>query len=171
MRRLKLTISARQLLAIVFSFEAFLAVISYLVIVGLLLTDVFMREVFGNSIWGAQRISVYLMIITGFLGLGLATAKGRHLRPRFADSLIPKKYAGIADRMGTALMAIIFACFFVVSVKFVRQAYEYGDLARTIKFPLWTIQLVVPYAFASTALRYLIYALRPELKPEEELGE
>ena len=162
---------ARQVLTILFNFEALLAVTAYLMIAGLLLTDVVMREFFGNSIWGAQRISVYLMIITGFLGLGLATSKGRHLRPRFADALIPKEFVGPADRIGSIIMMIVFAGFVIISIQFTREAFIYGDLARTIKFPLWVIQLVVPYAFASTAVRYLIYAILPDLKPEETIGE
>ncbi len=135
----------------------------------LLLTDVGMRELAGSSIWGAQRISVYLMIVTGFLGLGLAADRGRHLRPNFADGLIPARYANLADRAGSAIMAAIFLYFAWIGVAFVRAAHEYGDLARIIKVPLWTIQLIVPYAFVSIALRYFLYAIWPDLKPGEAL--
>ena len=162
---------AGRFLNALFRFEAFLAITCYLVIVCLLLSDVFMREIMGGSIWGAQRISVYLMIVTGFLGLGLAAAKGRHLRPRFADPLVPASLAPSADRSGSVIMALVFAGFAVVAVEFVQNAILYGDLARTIKIPLWIIELVVPYAFASTALRYAVFAFNPTLKPAEEISE
>ena len=161
----------KSFLAVLFGIEGFVAVTSYLVIALLLLADVFSREVIGTSIWGVQRISVYLMIVTGFLGLGLAAAKGRHLRPRFADGLVPKAFSSVVDRIGSVLMMCVFGGFAIISVRFVHDTYAYGDTARTIGIPLWPIALIVPYSFSSTALRYLIYAIHPSLKPQEILGE
>ena len=161
--------AARRFLAVLFLVESSVAIAAYVVIAGLLLGDVAMRELAGSSIWGAQRISVYLMILTGFLGLGLAADRGRHLRPGFADNLIPARLSAQADRAGSAIMAAIFLYFAWLGVEFVRTTYEYGDLARTIKVPLWMIELVVPYAFVSIALRYALYALWPALKPKQAL--
>ncbi len=161
--------AARRFLQALFVIESSVAMLAYVLIAGLLLGDVLLRQLAGTSIWGAQRIAVYLMIVTGFLGLGLAADRGRHLRPRFADALVPARWAGAADRLGSLIMAGVFATFAWYGVVFVRQAIEYGDLARTIRVPLWIIELVVPYAMGSTALRYLIYARWPALKPQEAL--
>ncbi len=158
---------ARRFLALLFRLEATVAILAFLGISLLLLADVGMRELAGSSIWGAQRISVYLMIITGFLGLGLAAQRGRHLRPRFADRLIPDPLSKAADRAGSAIMFGVFLYFAWLGVEFVRAAYRYGDLAQTIKTPLWMIELIVPYAFVSISLRYLCFAIWPELKPGE----
>lgn len=161
----------KQILKLLFSFEAAVAILCYLAIALLILTDVGLREILGTSIKGAQRISVYLMIMTGFLGLGLAASRGRHLRPRFADGLVPVRFEQTIDRLGSGLMCLVFLGFGVVGIEFVQVAYEYEDMARNIRIPMWIIQLVVPYAFFSTALRYGIYACRPDLKPQEVLGE
>ena len=158
---------ARRFLAILFRVEASVAAFAYLVIALLLIADVTSRELLGSSIWGAQRISVYLMIVTGFLGLGLAADRGRHLRPRFADGLIPARFAKAANRVGSVIMFAVFSWFAWLSVGFVMASYEYGDLAQTIKTPLWMIELIVPYAFVSIALRYLFFAIWPALKPGE----
>ena len=144
-----------------------MAIIAFLAIALLLITDVLAREIGGSSIWGAQRVSVYLMIVTGFLGLGLAADRGRHLRPRFADRLIPKKFVAGASRAGSAIMFAVFVYFAWLGVKFVMAAHQFGDLAQTIKIPLWLIELIVPYAFFSMSVRYLIFAVWPELKPGE----
>lgn len=159
---------ARKFLAGLFRLESAVAIIAFLVIALLLLADVALRELAGSSIWGAQRISVYLMIVTGFLGLGMAADRGRHLRPRFADRLVPARLGKAADRVGSAIMCAVFLWFAWLGVEFVESAYRYGDLAQTIKTPLWMIELIVPYAFLSIALRYLIFALWPDLKPDEE---
>lgn len=159
----------KRVLSILFAVEAAVSVSAYIVIAGLLLVDVAMREFGFGSIWGAQRISVYLMIVIGFLGLGLAASRGRHLRPHFMDWVIPEAKAKLAERIGSVLMALIFGSFAIIGAQFMLEAIEYGDLARVIKIPLWYIQIIVPYAFFSTALRYLIFALDPELRPEEAL--
>lgn len=158
---------ARRFLAILFRVEAAVAALAFLTIALLLMADVTSRELAGSSIWGAQRISVYLMIVTGFLGLGLAADRGRHLRPRFADGLIPRSFTKAANRIGSLIMFAVFSWFAWLSVGFVMSAYKYGDLARTIKTPLWMIEMIVPYAFVSIALRYLFFAIWPALKPGE----
>lgn len=159
----------RRILTLLFVTEAAVAISAYVVIAGLLLADVLMRELAGSSIWGAQRISVYLMIVIGFLGLGLAASKGRHLRPRFMDGLFPEHMSATADRIGSFIMMVIFAGFGAVAIEFLLEAIEYGDVARVIRIPLWYIQIIVPYAFFSTALRYAIFAVSPDLRPDEAL--
>jgi len=110
---------ARSFLAALFKLEAAVAGLAFLAIALLLLADVALRELAGSSIWGAQRISVYLMILTGFLGLGLAADRGRHLRPRFVDWLVPAKWAKQADRIGSAIMFAVFLYFAWLGIDFV----------------------------------------------------
>jgi TRAP-type C4-dicarboxylate transport system permease small subunit len=143
---------AQGLLRQLFAFEVTIAMIAFMSIFSLLLGDVLSRELGFGSIWGAQRISVYLMILTGFLGLGLAAAQGRHLRPRFMDNIIPKRFWDLVNRIGSILMGLIFFGFGLVALQFLSEAIEYGDLARVIKIPIWYIQVVVPYAFLLLAL-------------------
>jgi TRAP-type C4-dicarboxylate transport system permease small subunit len=162
---------AKKLLNLLFKVESTVAILCYSLIVLLLISDVALRELIGSSIPGAQRISVYMMIITGFLGMGLAASTGRHLRPRFADDLVSARLAGLAERVGAVIMTVILATYGVVAIRLVVDAYEYGDLARTIKIPLWTLMTVVPYAFFSTALRYAAFALHPELAPLQKISE
>jgi TRAP-type C4-dicarboxylate transport system permease small subunit len=160
---------SRRLLSAMFAVEVTVAIAAYVIIAGLLLTDIVMRETGSGSLWGAQRISVYLMIVIGFLGLGLAAARGRHLRPRFLDGVLPEKFNLAADRIGSVLMALIFGGFGIVAIQFVAEAIEYNEIARIIRIPMWYIQMVVPYAFFSTALRYVIFAVDPGSRPEEAL--
>lgn len=162
---------AERILAGFFALESTFAVFGYFVVAGLLIVDVGLRELFGTSIYGAQRVSVYVMIFTGFLGLGLAAARGRHLRPRFADGLIPDRYASLATRLGDLIMTGVLLGFAWIGIRFVSEAREFGDMARIIDIPLWYLHLVVPYAFATTALRYALFALYPALRPEEVSSE
>lgn len=162
---------AERTLAFQFALESVFAVTGYFIVATLLVLDVGLRELFGSSIFGAQRMSVYVMIITGFLGLGLAAAQGRHLRPRFADALVPKRFEGLAMRIGDTIMCAALACFAWIAVHFVLEAREFEDMARIIEIPLWYLHLIVPYAFATTALRHGLFAAFPSLRPEEVSSE
>ena len=162
---------AERFLTWVFRLESVIAVAGYATVAGLLVVDVGLRELAGTSIYGAQRVSVYIMIITGFLGLGLAAAQGRHLRPRFADSLIPHRFATEATRLGDLIMTAVLSCFAWIGVHYVLEAREFEDMARIIDIPLWYLNLVVPYAFATTALRHALFAFFPALRPEEISSE
>jgi TRAP-type C4-dicarboxylate transport system permease small subunit len=162
---------AERVLAYIFTLESVIAVAGYAVVAGLLVVDVALRELVGTSVYGAQRISVYVMIITGFLGLGLAAAQGRHLRPRFADGLIPTGLTRAATRLGDLIMTAVLLGFAWIGVRFVLEAHEFEDMARIIGIPLWYLHLIVPHAFATTALRYALFALYPALRPEEVSSE
>ncbi|MCE8548499.1 TRAP transporter small permease subunit [Ruegeria pomeroyi] len=157
---------AQRLLFLLSNTEAGIAVIAFAVISALLIGDVLLREVFNSYIFGAQRISVYAMIIAGFLGIGLAADQGKHLRPTVADALIPERYEHLATRLGVAIMAVVFFILVWIGIEFVAAAIHYGDLARSIKIPVWTVQVIVPYAFFSAGLRYSIFAVFPDLNPE-----
>lgn len=160
---------AKRILRILFFTEAAVATLLYVMIAALLGTDVIMREVGGTSLMGVQRLCVYAMIQTGFLGLGLAAARGMHLRPRFADGMVPDRYVPIVRRIASFLMAAIFGYFAIFGIEFVMESINYGEMTRSITFPIWIVQLVVPYSLISISLRYLLYGAFPELNPEETI--
>lgn len=162
---------AKKLLTLLTLVEAVASTVAFCLIAGLLIADVALREMTGTSMYGAQRISVYAMILIGFLGIGLATAKGRHLRPRFVDRLLPDNLVHFAARLGDAVMAITWLVFAFLGINFVREAREFDDLAHLIEIPLWLLYLVVPYAFAAVAARHIVFALFSNLRPEEALFE
>jgi len=165
------TFGPGRFLQALFRVEAALAMVGYTVIACLLIIDVSLREIFESSIYGAQRISVYVMIVTGFLGLGLAAAQGRHLRPRFADRLVPLGLTRQVTRLGDLVMMAVFFMFAWIGVRFVLEARSYEDMAMVIDIPLWILHLIVPWAFASAGLRYMMFALFPRLRPEEVSSE
>jgi TRAP-type C4-dicarboxylate transport system permease small subunit len=138
------------------------AVAAYAVTCGLLLADVVSREVFSQAIWGAQKIAVFGAIIAGILGLTIAVGRNVHLRPSFADGFLPFKWV---DQAGDLISAILFAGLCWYAIEFVGESINFDDRAEVIYIPLWPIQIIFPYAFATAALRHFIYFLVPETKP------
>lgn len=144
--------------------ESIAAAAAYGVVAALLMIDVVGRELFAATFLGMQQLAVYGAIVAGFAGLTLATSDDAHLRPGFMDFAAGER-GPQARRLGDFLSALFFACACAASFGFVLASMEYGDKAPVMYFPLWPLQLVIPYAFASAGLKHLIFALDPSLKP------
>ena len=154
--------TASRILRLLTSVESVAAAIAYIVVAALLIGDVVGREILGKGIFGASKMAVFAAIISGFIGLALATAANTHLRPAFLDHV----FRGTAVvRIGDGFSCAFFCFLGILGIMFVMQSFEYKEKAAVLYWQLWPIQLVIPYAFFSTAIRHAIFAAWPELKP------
>lgn len=144
--------------------ESLVATVAYAAVASLLIYDVIGRELFGTSFLGADQLAVYGAIIAGFLGLTLATSDNAHLRPGFMDFVFRKHEARVI-RLGDALSCVFFVASAVVAWSFVSVSMEAQDRAPVFYFVVWPLQIIIPYAFLSCAVKHGIFALRPALKP------
>ena len=143
--------------------ESVVATIAYAIVAGLLMADVIGREIFATSFLGAQQIAVYGAIIAGFLGLTLATSDNGHLRPEFMDFAFARQEA-MVRRVGDIISALFFFVGAYIALTFVGISKASGDRAPVLYFFVWPLQLVIPYAFASSGLKHLAFAINPTLK-------
>jgi len=143
--------------------ESIVATIAYAVVAGLLMADVIGRELFATSFLGAQQIAVYGAIVAGFLGLTLATSDNAHLRPGFMDFVFAKRGA-LVCRIGDLVSATFFFAGAWIAITFVGISMASGDRAPVLYFFVWPLQMVIPYAFISSGLKHLIFAIQPGLK-------
>lgn len=154
-----------------YKIEAGITIVAYIATTVSLLADVLGREIFGHGVWGAPRFAVYAAIIAGFLGMSLAAADGRHVRPQFLDFLIPTPFDPYMNRLADVLSAFLYGGLGVLAWGFVKVSIENGDTAPVLDWVLWPIQLILPYTFFSVALRYLVNAIFPQSKAIQKLKE
>ncbi|GLQ07135.1 hypothetical protein GCM10007924_23560 [Sneathiella chinensis] len=148
-----------------------MTVIAYAVTALSLLADILGRELFSQGIDGAPRFAVYAAIIAGFLGMSLAAEDDSHIRPQVFDYLVPPLFEKMFSRLADAVSALIYGGLGYLAVGFVRVTYENGDIAPVLDWPIWPVQLVLPYTFFSISLRYLVITVAPSLKrPDTSLG-
>lgn len=157
--------TAKRLLRLIDLAESIAASAAYLIVAALLIGDVVGRELFGAGIFGAQKMAVYAAVVAGFIGLALATSANAQLRPAFLDHVL--KGPGV-DRIGDAVSSGFYLFLAYVAARFIEQSMAYEDRAAVLYWLLWPIQLVIPYALASTALRHGLFARWPALKPARE---
>lgn len=156
---------ARRFLRALYLVEAAVCMAAFACVALALMADVLGREFFGNGIFGAQRFAVWSMAIAGLGGFALVTAEGGHLRPRFADGWVPRRLAAHVDRLADLVSASVCIFIGVHAAQFVYSSFELGERGMAIPIEVWPIQLVLPWMFFSSALRFLAHAVWPALRP------
>lgn len=157
--------AVQKFLKALWTVEATVCVVAFCGTALALMADVLAREFFGNGIFGAQRFAVWSNAIAGLLGFALVTAERGHLRPQFADGLVPKALAPHVDRIGDLLSAVICLVLTWYAVRFVQSSAALGERGMAIPILVWPIQLVLPWMFFSSALRHIAFAIWPALRP------
>ncbi|ARN73448.1 TRAP transporter small permease [Oceanicoccus sagamiensis] len=136
-----------------------------------LFVDVMLRTFLGNGLAWAHQTGVYANIVVSMIGIGLASAHGSHLRPRFADHWLPAGWEPLMLRLQPLVTALLFLFFFVLSLQLVLETYALAELSTVLQTPVWPVQSLLPLAFGLACIRYFLFALFPELQPaNSEVG-
>ena len=168
----------RRLMEFWHTTECYVAVAAFTLIAGLLLADVLGREFIGpilhklnlyngpTGIFGSQRVSVYALVVGSFAGIGIATATGSHLVPRVGFGWVPDSWGPTMDRLADVITGVVLLIVAWYGMKFVLSSKAVDLRAPVLDWRIWPFQLAIPLGFASAAVRYLVYAVWPALRPE-----
>lgn len=145
--------------------ERALTCAAFLALIVAVFADVLSREVTGTGLHWARQTGVYANVIVVMFGLGLASAGGSHLRPRFADNWLPARLAPVLERANDVGMALFCIAFAVVAVTVVADSFALQERSVALRVAVWPFQAAVPLAFLLAGLRHLAYAVYPGLRP------
>jgi C4-dicarboxylate transporter DctQ subunit len=152
--------------------ESVFAAIGLILVAATLLADVAGRELFGSGIYWAPRTASYATTLAGMIAFSVVVSSGGHLRPKLLDEIFPDSWDLTINRIADIISAAICAFLAWHGAMFVHSTFVIGTRAIALEIPVWYIQLVLPYVFTSAALRYVAYAVYPELRPDQKsLGE
>lgn len=129
-----------------------------------LIADVVCRWWLSQSFFWLHKLALYGAISACLLGVGPASSYGKHIRPKVFDQLIPQSRASALSRFGDALSAFAFLAASCVALLYVWRNYEAGFAILVVNWNLWVVQLALPYAFLSTALRHYAFWRYPALR-------
>lgn len=156
--------------------ECLVAVSAFGLIAILLILDVAGREVLGpiykllnikgaTGIYGAQKLSVYSLVLASFCGIGIATATGSHLLPRVGFNWIPASFGPKMDRLADLITGVFMVTVAYYGYVFVASTMAAGLRAQAFDLPVWPFQVAIPLGFLSASVRYFLYAAWPALRP------
>jgi TRAP-type C4-dicarboxylate transport system permease small subunit len=120
----------------------------------LLMVNVVARTFF-QSIYFAEELSVFLVLLTTFAGVSFGVRKARHIRMgAFLDAMPPKmeKTFIIIISLISAVVMGIMAWF---SLEYLLNAMSRGHLTPALRLPRWTFYIVVPVGFGLACIQYI----------------
>lgn len=154
-----------RLLAALRVFEVALTSAAFAVLVAVVFADVAWRWLSGSGLIWAREVGVFANIVLTILGIGIASADGTHLRPRFFDRIFPAAWDGALTRLQELLTALGFAVLAWIAIAVVHETWQLEDRSIVLRWLIWPVQLVLPLAFVLGTLRHGIFAAFPPLRP------
>jgi len=140
-------------------FEAVVLGLGVLIMATISVANVIGRFVFGESIFFAEELNQFLIVLITFVGIGYAARKGRHIRMSAIFDSLP-------DPLRKALMVLIAlitaAAMFVLayySYVYVVSVYATGRVAPSLRVPVYLTFVWVPIGFVITGIQYLLTAV------------
>jgi TRAP-type C4-dicarboxylate transport system permease small subunit len=161
---------ARRLLEAMLRVERIVTFVAFLVLITVIFGDVAIRELTGSGLHWARQAGVYANLFVVMFGVGIASASGGHLRPRFADNWLPARFEPLLRRVQDALMACFCLFFAVIAATVVVDSAALGERSAVLRVAVWPFQAVVPLVFAFATVRHGLYAAHPSLRPPDSSG-
>jgi len=112
----------------------------------------------GGFIW-AQKLALVLMMWIAMIGASMATYDRSHLALEMGEKLWPQKALRFVKGFAHAVTSAFCVVFLIFSLEVLKHQRTEASLIATFDtFETWEAFLVVPYAFAMMALRFLAQA-------------
>ena len=163
--------TAASLLAVLRRVEEAITLAAFAMLVLVLFADVVSRELTDTGLAWSRQVGVYANLFLTLVGIGLASAGGTHLRPRFADHWLPSAWHSLLDTTREALMAFFFLGALAISVVAIAETRALEEQVPLLGWPVWRFQLVLPAVFLIAIVRHGCYAVFPRLRPAEAGSE
>lgn len=155
----------RQFLLRLVAAERALAICAFLLLVAVVFLDVVSRELRGTGLPWALQLGLYANWALVLLGLGIASADGAHLRPRFADRWLPATWEPLVVRVQELVTALFCLGFVALAIPVVLETRALAERGAVLGNLLWPLQALMPLVFGLAALRHGLYACWPALRP------
>jgi C4-dicarboxylate transporter, DctQ subunit len=147
-------------------FEAFILTAGVLLMAASSVSNVIGRFVFGRSLYFAEEVNQYLIILITFAGIGFAARNGRHIRmSAFYDMLPPRfrRLLMIAICVVTAAIMFLLAWY---AWLYLLSVYNTGRIGPATRLPIYLTLVWLPVGFVVTGVQYLLTALANATREE-----
>jgi C4-dicarboxylate transporter DctQ subunit len=125
----------------------------------LVLTQIILRNFFHCGIIGGVEIIRHLVLWIAFVGAGLATREGRHVKIDMASRILSTRGRKIADIISTLFSVVVCTILFVASCKFVYMDYTSAGVASFLNVPLWIMEAIIPVGYLIVTIRFSAQAI------------
>ena len=120
----------------------------------LLITNVFARTFF-QSIYFAEEVSKFLVMLTTFTGVSYAVRKARHIRMGAFLDAMPPKMEKVFIVIISLVSAVVMAIMTWFSFKYLMNAMDMGHMTPALRVPKWTFYVIIPIGFGLACIQYI----------------
>lgn len=120
----------------------------------LLIANVFARSFF-QSIYYADEVSKFLIILVSFVGISYAARKARHIRMGAFLDMMPPKLEKTFIFVISAINAMVMFIMAYYGYMYMAQMKLMGQMTSALQVPYWTFMIIVPIGFASAGIQYV----------------
>jgi len=135
--------------------EAALIVATLSVMILLSFGQVLLRNFFQGGILWADLFLRQGVLWVAFLGASLATREGRHISIEVLSHFLPPRWGQRIKRLIQLVAAAVSGTLAWAAYQFVQMEREAGS-TLFLDIPGWVFQVILPYCFAVTALRFFL---------------
>ena len=120
----------------------------------LLITNVFARTFF-QSIYFAEEVSKFLVMLMTFTGVSYGVRKARHIRMgAFLDAMPPKMEKTFIIII-SLISAVVMAIMAWASWEYLINAMSKGHMTPALRVPKWTFYVIMPIGFGLAGIQYI----------------
>ena len=131
----------------------------------LLITNVIARTFF-QSIYFAEEISKFLVMLTTFTGVSYGVRKARHIRMGAFLDAMPAKMEKIFIIIISLVSAIVMAIMTWASWKYLSNAMTMNHMTPALRIPTWTFFVIIPIGFGLACIQYIRTILKNIIEKE-----
>lgn len=126
----------------------------------LVLTQIFLRNAFNSGITGGDSLIRHLVLWGAFVGAGLATREGSHVRIDVASRVLPEKWKKPIEVIIDLFSVTVCSILVYASYNFVSVEHEGLGKLPFGGIPIWIIQVIMPVGYLVVALRFASKGVR-----------
>jgi TRAP-type C4-dicarboxylate transport system permease small subunit len=142
-----------------FLLSTFLGLMVFMVLLQILL-----RNFFSSGIAGGDAIVRHMLLWVGFLGAGIATRGGMHIKIDLASKFLSRKGIQIAEVI-TNIFSVIIGCILVYAAyDFVKLEYDAKGELLFFHLPIWLMESIIPIGYLIITLRFASKGIEGFLK-------
>lgn len=120
----------------------------------LLIVNVIARTFF-QSLYFADEISVFLVLIITFTGVSYGVRKARHIRMGAFLDAMPPKIEKVFIICISLVSAVVLGIMTWASWKYLLNALDRGHMSQALRIPKWIFYAIIPVGFGLSTIQYL----------------
>ncbi|MDT8443921.1 MAG: TRAP transporter small permease [Desulfuromonadales bacterium] len=120
----------------------------------LLIGNVFARTFF-QSIYFAEEVSKFLVMLMTFAGVSYGVRKARHIRMGAFLDAMPPKMEKVFLIIISLISAVVMGMMAWFSYKYLMNAMTMGHMTPALRVPTWTFYIIVPIGFGLACIQYI----------------